>query len=638
MSMVENADADKDKFCDLVMKGGITSGIVYPAAVLRLSKKFQFKAIGGTSAGAIAAAVTAAAELGERRRPASDKGARFDLFKETADQLIAPGFIFSLFQPARRLEGVFMLATHFGATGLTYRNCARILVAILKAVPIIVSSIALALVGLAYWAGGIWGALVMTLPAAAIALVLGGVRAILGAAQAIKENNFGICSGLRTDREGKPALTEWLHSTLQHVAREGSDVPLLFADLWDAPRLASEPKERPQGEPRIALQLITTSLTQMEPRTLPFSEGRFWFREDEFRRLFPGDVVKWMIDRADEKKRIIETDGKRYIPLPGGSSLPVLVAARMSLSFPILISAVPLYERRPKSSSGQSQNSTDTNETDAEVQESISILDTADRLAAGGEETDTEATPKLQFQKCWFSDGGIGSNFPVHLFDGPVPRWPTFAINLTYPKSTEGQTNDTVYLPEINEQPPRTRREIGPASGLVEIASFIFSIVATMQNWRDQLQMRAPGTRERIVHVPLTATQGGFNLNMQDEILKQIVCKGEAAGNKLANDFDFSRHYWVRWRNLTAATQRYQINIFRKSTFGGELVHRAAFKAPGGYERRDYYRFKSDEHKDLANLLFAQMIDNGEAWANGGINVTLRAPKPHPQPALVVTY
>src|SRR4051812_14704072 len=50
------------KPCDIIMKGGITSGVVYPQAILRLSEKFQFRSIGGTSAGAIAAVLTAAAE------------------------------------------------------------------------------------------------------------------------------------------------------------------------------------------------------------------------------------------------------------------------------------------------------------------------------------------------------------------------------------------------------------------------------------------------------------------------------------------------------------------------------------------------------------------------------------------------
>src|SRR6476619_5869675 len=51
------------RFCDLVMKGGITSGIVFPTAVARLSTQYRFRRIGGTSAGAIAAAGAAAAEF-----------------------------------------------------------------------------------------------------------------------------------------------------------------------------------------------------------------------------------------------------------------------------------------------------------------------------------------------------------------------------------------------------------------------------------------------------------------------------------------------------------------------------------------------------------------------------------------------
>ena len=61
------------KYCDLVMKGGVTSGVVYPLAVFELASEYWFKNIGGTSAGAIAAGVTAAAECG-RRRSGSNAG------------------------------------------------------------------------------------------------------------------------------------------------------------------------------------------------------------------------------------------------------------------------------------------------------------------------------------------------------------------------------------------------------------------------------------------------------------------------------------------------------------------------------------------------------------------------------------
>ena len=62
-STASPADDTGRRFCDLVMKGGITSGIVFPAAVARLSTQYRFRHIGGTSAGAIAAAGAAAAEF-----------------------------------------------------------------------------------------------------------------------------------------------------------------------------------------------------------------------------------------------------------------------------------------------------------------------------------------------------------------------------------------------------------------------------------------------------------------------------------------------------------------------------------------------------------------------------------------------
>src|SRR5688500_19392023 len=50
--------------CDVVMKGGITSGVVYPHAVCELAQTYRLRNVGGTSAGAIAAAAAAAAEIG----------------------------------------------------------------------------------------------------------------------------------------------------------------------------------------------------------------------------------------------------------------------------------------------------------------------------------------------------------------------------------------------------------------------------------------------------------------------------------------------------------------------------------------------------------------------------------------------
>ena len=51
-----------EKRCDLILKGGITSGVVYPKLILKCAEKYRFHSLGGTSAGAIAAGLAAAAE------------------------------------------------------------------------------------------------------------------------------------------------------------------------------------------------------------------------------------------------------------------------------------------------------------------------------------------------------------------------------------------------------------------------------------------------------------------------------------------------------------------------------------------------------------------------------------------------
>ena len=56
-----------NRVCDLVLKGGITSGVLYPPAIDEIAKRFTLCGIGGTSAGAIAAALAAAVTRLEAR-------------------------------------------------------------------------------------------------------------------------------------------------------------------------------------------------------------------------------------------------------------------------------------------------------------------------------------------------------------------------------------------------------------------------------------------------------------------------------------------------------------------------------------------------------------------------------------------
>ena len=88
------------KQCDLVMKGGIASGIVYPEAVIELSKHYNFKGIGGTSAGAIAAAFAGAAEYA--RRNSSDPSTLLNALEHINRFLMGTkGSLLSLFRAQR---------------------------------------------------------------------------------------------------------------------------------------------------------------------------------------------------------------------------------------------------------------------------------------------------------------------------------------------------------------------------------------------------------------------------------------------------------------------------------------------------------------------------------------------------------
>src|SRR6476469_2515484 len=107
------------------MKGGVTSGTVYPKAIVRLSEKYYFRSIGGTSAGAIAAAAAAAAEY-RRQSHGGDDRSGFDELSKLPDKLGARGTkdkkiakLLELFQPQRQFRPVFGMLLAFLGTDRT---------------------------------------------------------------------------------------------------------------------------------------------------------------------------------------------------------------------------------------------------------------------------------------------------------------------------------------------------------------------------------------------------------------------------------------------------------------------------------------------------------------------------------------
>jgi predicted acylesterase/phospholipase RssA len=125
------------KRCDLVMKGGVTSGIVYPLAVCELAKRYRFVNIGSTSAGAIAASLTAAAEY---RRKRGNTESFTKILKSLLERLGSPDkdgntFLFSLFQPDRSTKQILVALMAIIYEKRWFRRCAAILRGILFIAP-----------------------------------------------------------------------------------------------------------------------------------------------------------------------------------------------------------------------------------------------------------------------------------------------------------------------------------------------------------------------------------------------------------------------------------------------------------------------------------------------------------------------
>ena len=529
------------RYCDLIMKGGVTSGVVYPSAVLALREIYHFKNIGGTSAGAIAAAATAAAALGERRMsPLSDDRSGFTGLEQVAANLRKHGVIHSQFQPVAGGAAAFRLLVLLTGKASALRKAVGIVTAILTLAPAVTLAVFALLLGAGYLfatiagavfhggaGSGLAGVVAMTLPAIFIAILVGALYSLMRVAQLVSANFLGLCSGMPTGEGAgtvQPvAFTEWLNETLQVLSGKAStDAPLRFEELWAATRYHDEP----ETEKTINLQLITTAVSHREPRTLPFANAPFWFRPKDFDRLFPATVVAWLVDNAEA---IVDVAGETYVRLPAGGALPVVVATRMSLSFPFLFSAIPLYEPVWGRSAGHPLSE-----------------------RADGDGASRESDLPGSFRICWFSDGGIANNLPLHLFDAPLPNWPTFAIDLVYPDADAdaGTPVDdpeaSVFLPTSNNQGwQRTYRSIGGTNPVTELGSFAAAVIGAAHGWREQLQARAPGQRDRIVRIALSRNEGGFNLDMPESVLEGIGRKGTAAGNRL-HEFKFENHYWIR--------------------------------------------------------------------------------------------
>ena len=560
-------------FCDLVMKGGITSGIVFPKAAARLATQYRFRNIGGTSAGAIAAAGAAAAEF----RRSTDKAdpqhgfAQLDRLAEFLAERPDGGHsrLFRLFRPEPAVRKHFaILSAMLNRGAITTRALHGVLAAV-RSFP--AAALAGALPGVVLLlAGGGWAFLNV------VAVVIAGLLIVAGAAlaaatiagvslaRALPKQEFGLVRGhVRSGDDDPQPLTDWLHAYLQDLAGKGADQPLTFGDLDDVML------DESRGIRGINLQMMTTALTMGRPFSLPFTNEQFYFRRSELDMYFPATVVAWMVANAGprsaaNRNRDQAMNALGYLPFPTRAALPVVVAVRMSLSFPFLLAGVPLYRYAWEIPA--------IDDTDRDGGDPGAVVAERARRAGAASGVDPDITTAdtgdaryvpANVRKVIFSDGGICSNFPVHLFDSVLPGWPTFAINLRDDLPQAGGTEARAWLPRRGSSVPPEHYAIAERGG-EGVLAFATAIVRTMQNWRDNLQRAAPGFRDRVVTIRHTRREGGLNLDMASAEIDAMAASGASGAQQLIDAFarpaspendHLTYHRWLRVRSLLNVLQ-----------------------------------------------------------------------------------
>lgn len=550
------------------MKGGVTSGIVYPGALARIAQEYRLRNIGGTSAGAIAASAAAAMEFGLRtgRNPLAQQQMEWLSRQAGRPTSHKRGFLHALFEadPATLAIQHVLLPGKQGRFWPALRLFGPYLGGWLAA--LLLSGIAVAL-ALAFGPRG------MSPAAASLAGLITGLLFGLATidiaprllidriSRALVGNGLGLMTGMARSGasvEGAPVpgLTQWLHDTIQSLAGLDAEKPadvLTFGDLWTL-----DPTREPsatESTREIDLVLVTSDLNRLQSVSFPFlpDNHRLFYDPREWQRMFPAAVMDAMVPHAwavqtqemPEKLGYAAEDvrkaaaahgdlGRHLRLLPKGKNLPVLIGARASMAFPGLLTPLPMWLLR----------------------------------WVGKPEVPEERRAVLS--RLYLSDGGITSNFPIHLFDSAAPNRPTFAFNLLYPGDDLSieEVVDTHQSARPGKDTPANVRTLGgtsapemearlddlimpfrnddwvqfykaPSDGkpVARLLDLGLRVVETARTWGDVGLYNQIGMRDRIIHIRLTGAEGGFNLDMDPATIERIDTKGVMAGTVLACRF-----------------------------------------------------------------------------------------------------
>jgi hypothetical protein len=380
------------------------------------------------------------------------------------------------------------------------------------------------------------------------------------------------------DVAGLPAGTpvvDWLADVFDDLAGQPDGEILRFGHLWlgddfvpperrasaaDGRRTDLEAALTAPARRLVNLELMTSELTQGLAYRLPLSrQESLWYRPEDLGgaaaaaptgHVFGERVMAALAAGTPGAAREAVVEGEtqgggriRLRPLPDPWDLPVVVAVRLSMALPVAFQAVPVYRevRSP-----------------APVDEFGREIGGAGDAVLDGAGT-RGAAVDLVVERLWFSDGGLTSNFPVHFFDTPLPRWPTLGVNLgTHPQAAAEADDAPRIPPDADVALPQDGAELVPRARHVgrSVQAFFGTLFATSRNWRDTEVALRPAYAGRIAEVRLGAGEGDLSIAMTPDVVASIALRGIIAGARLrrrwAHDPIWRRHQWLRMHGAEA--------------------------------------------------------------------------------------
>jgi hypothetical protein len=311
------------------------------------------------------------------------------------------------------------------------------------------------------------------LPRAGYGLCPGSAGTILGSGSALKEG---------PDCE---PVTDWLAHTLDQLAGlDEADGPLTFRHLWGHDR----PSNDNCGARRVDLQMTATNLTSGRSVRLPSETRNYLFCPHEMAPLFPPYVIEQLLSGGVSSPGSARVwccpDHKDpLVPLPPPPEMPVIFAVRLSMGFPILLAAVPLF--------------TVTDGCDGDIEPS----------------------------RCWLSDGGIRNNFPIDLLDVPGSKRPIFGL-LVKNRGDCGSWLFSVCASAKRFLPHAISNE-------GSLLCFVLRVVSVFLNSRGDGTLTSREDAVTVAEIPVEKGEGSLNIGMGSHGLLLLAARGWHAGHAL---------------------------------------------------------------------------------------------------------